>query len=70
MQPSPQKEYNEESILTLFYSQNEITTLDVMNKFSISRATAQRWISSLTKKKLIETVGRTRNLRYRRLTKI
>lgn len=69
MQPAPPNEYNEESILTLFYSQNEITTLDVMNKFSISRSTAQRWISSLIEKKLIETVGRTRNLRYRRLTK-
>lgn len=57
----------EESILTLFYSQNEITALDVVNKFSISRATAQRWLNSLIEKQLIERIGNTRNLRYRRI---
>ncbi len=61
------KEEPEEDILSLFYSQNEITTQDVMNKFSISRATAQRWLSLLIEKRLIERIGRTRNLRYRRL---
>lgn len=57
----------EDDILTLFYSQNEITAQDVVNKFSISRATAQRWLNSLIKKHLIERIGRTRNLRYRRI---
>lgn len=56
----------EDGILDLFYSQNEITAQDVVSKFSISRATAQRWLNSLIEKRLIERVGRTRNLRYRR----
>lgn len=56
----------EENILTLFYAKNEITTQDVMNKFSISRATAGRWLQSLVERQLIERIGRTRNLTYRR----
>ncbi len=66
-QSLPIKTQAEEGILTLFYSQNEITTQDVINKFSISRATAQRWLNLLIEKGLIESIGRTRNLRYRRL---
>lgn len=62
----PTKTQNEEGILALFYSQNEITSQDVVNKFSISRATAQRWLNSLIEKGLIERIGKTRNLRYRR----
>ena len=61
------KMQTEEGILALFYSQNEITAQDVVNKFSISRATAQRWLNSLIEKRLIERIGRTRNLRYRRM---
>ncbi len=57
----------EEKILALFYSQNEITSQDVVNKFSISRATAQRWLNILIEKQLIERIGKTRNLRYRRM---
>lgn len=57
----------EEDILTLFYSQTEITAQDVMNKFSISRATAQRWLNALIKKKLIKRIGKTRNLKYHRI---
>ncbi len=56
----------EEGILALFYSQNEIITQDVVSKFSISRATAQRWLNVLIKKQVIERIGKTRNLRYRR----
>jgi ATP-dependent DNA helicase RecG len=56
----------EEDILALFYSQYEITTQDVVRKFSISRATAQRWLNILIEKQLIERIGKTRNLRYRR----
>ncbi|MBI3900806.1 MAG: DeoR family transcriptional regulator, partial [Chlamydiia bacterium] len=63
------KAQTEEGILALFYSQHEITTQDVINKFSISRATAQRWLNSLIEQELIERIGRTRNLRYRRNTK-
>ena len=66
-QLTPAKVQTEEAILELFYSQNEITTQDVVNKFSISRATAQRWLNSLIEKRLIERIGRTRNLRYRRI---
>ncbi len=64
---APTKMQTEERILMLFYSQNEITTQDVINKFSISRATAQRWLNSLLEKRLIERIGRTRNLRYKRI---
>ncbi|MGB7128544.1 MAG: RNA-binding domain-containing protein [Candidatus Rhabdochlamydia sp.] len=64
---APIKMQTEEVILALFYSQNEITTQDVINKFSISRATAQRWLNLLLEKQLIERIGRTRNLRYRRI---
>ncbi len=57
---------SEEDILELFYSQEEISSQDVVKKFSISRATAQRWLNTLIEKRLIERVGKTRNLRYRR----
>ncbi|MBA2728662.1 MAG: putative DNA binding domain-containing protein [Parachlamydiaceae bacterium] len=68
-QPTSEKEQTEEGILALFYSQNEITNQDVVNRFSISRATAQRWLNSLIEKRLIERTGKTRNLRYRRKSK-
>jgi ATP-dependent DNA helicase RecG len=58
----------EEGILALFYFQNEIVAQDVVNKFSVSRATAQRWLNVLIEKQLIERIGRTRNVRYRRIT--
>lgn len=61
------KETPEENVLALFYFQNEITTQDVVNKFSISRATAQRWLNVLMTKQLVERMGKTRNVRYRRL---
>ncbi|MBA2367672.1 MAG: putative DNA binding domain-containing protein [Candidatus Protochlamydia sp.] len=60
---------SEQSILNLFYIQNEITSQEVVNKFSISRATAQRWLNTLIEKKLIERIGKTRNLKYRRINK-
>lgn len=60
---------SEEDILSLFYFKNEITTQDVVKKFSISRATAQRWLNSLIEKQLIERIGKTRNVRYRRIAK-
>lgn len=58
----------EEGIIALFYSQHEISVQDVVNKFSISRATAQRWLNMLIEKGLIERIGKTRNLKYRRIT--
>lgn len=64
-----EKVQTEEDILSLFYTQNEITAQDVVHKFSISRATAQRWLNALIEKRLIERTGRTRNLRYRRIGK-
>lgn len=54
-------------ILTLFYVKEEITLHDIMNKFSISRATAQRWLQTLLDEQKIERIGKTRNVRYRRL---
>ncbi len=57
----------EEAIMTLFYAQNEITAQDVINKFSISRSTAQRWINVLIEKQWVERIGRTRNVRYRKI---
>jgi len=60
---------DEQSILALFYSHKEITTKDLINKFSISRATAQRWLNSLIEKGLVERIVKTRNVRYRRIPK-
>lgn len=60
----------EESILALFYFQNEITAQDVVNKFLVSRATAQRWLNGLIEKQLIERIGKTRNVRYRRIANL
>ena len=68
-QLSTRKDEPEEGILALFYSQHEISAQDVVNKFSISRATAQRWLNSLIEKQLIEKIGKTRNSRYRRMEK-
>lgn len=56
----------ESDILSLFYTKNEITLTDVMNKYSISRATAQRWLQILLQENKIVREGKTRNIRYRR----
>jgi len=57
----------EPDILALFHVQDEITIHDVMNKYSVSRATAQRWLQVLIAEKKIERLGKTRNVRYKRL---
>lgn len=57
----------EPDILSLFYTQNEISITDVMNKFSVSRATAQRWLQTLLQENKIVREGKTRNIRYRKL---
>lgn len=57
----------EEEILRLFHVHREISVNDVMSKCSVSRATAQRWLNALIAKGLVERVGRTRNVRYRRM---
>lgn len=54
-------------ILSLFYEKAEITIHDIMNKYSVSRATAQRWLQSFLDQGKIERRGRTRNVRYRRI---
>ena len=56
----------EEDILSLFHVQEEITIHDVMNKYAVSRATAQRWLQTLVVEKKIERIGKTRNIRYKR----
>ncbi len=44
------------------YSPYEITTQDVVNKFSISRATAQRWLNLFIEKRRIERNGINKEL--------
>lgn len=61
------KNAHEPDILSLFYIQEEITLHDVMNKYSISRSTALRWLQSLIEQHKIMRIGKTRNVRYRRL---
>lgn len=58
---------SEPNVLALFYSQDEITIHDIMNKFAVSRATAQRWLQTLVAEKKIERIGKTRNIRYKRI---
>lgn len=60
-------EQTEDVILSMFYSHQEITVNDVMTKFGISRATAQRWLNVLIFTHKIERIGKTRNITYRRL---
>jgi len=57
----------ERDILSLFQAQDEITIHEVMNKYAVSRATAQRWLQTLVSEKKIERIGKTRNIRYRRI---
>ena len=56
----------EPDILTLFYAKEEITITDIMSKYSISRATALRWLKPFLDHKKIERIGKIRNVRYRR----
>ncbi len=60
----PQQEID---ILSLFYSSDEITIHDVISKYSVSRATAQRWLQILMNEQKITRLGKTRNIRYRKL---
>lgn len=57
----------EPDILSMFYAQDEITIHDVMSKYSVSRATAQRWLHALVAEEKIDRIGKTRNIRYRRI---
>src|SRR5262249_14013368 len=61
------RSYQELDILSILYVQDEITIHDVMSKYSVSRATAQRWLQTLVHEKKIERIGKTRNIRYRRI---
>lgn len=56
----------EPDLLSLFYINNEITIQDVMSKYSVSRATAQRWLQKLLDENKIVREGKTRNVRYRK----
>jgi ATP-dependent DNA helicase RecG len=62
------KDRQHQEMLSLFYAQSEITVHDVINKCLISRATAQRWLQSLVEQGIVERIGQTRNIRYRRKT--
>jgi ATP-dependent DNA helicase RecG len=66
--PSPHAvpKQGESDILSLWYAQEEITISDIMGKYSVSRATAQRWLQNLLSQNKIERIGKTRNIRYRR----
>lgn len=57
----------EPDILSLFYAKAEITIHDIMNKYSVSRTTAQRWLQTLLDQNKIAREGKTRNVRYRRI---
>ncbi len=59
-----------EKILPLFYSQNEVTTSDVIRGCSVSRATAQRWLTELVEEGVIQRIGKTKNLRYTRVNRL
>ena len=59
----------EPNILDLFFEKEEITIHDVIAKYSVSRATAQRWLQSLVTEETLERLGKTRNVRYRRISK-
>lgn len=54
-------------LLSLFQAQDEITIHQVMSKYAVSRATAQRWLQNLIAEKKIERIGKTRNIRYKRV---
>lgn len=61
------RDLQQPDILSLFFTQDEITIHDVMSKYSVSRATAQRWLQELMREKKIDRLGKTRNIRYRRI---
>lgn len=58
------KQHTEPDILSLFHTQEEITIHDVIKKYSVSRATAQRWLQKLIADHKIVSIGKTRNVRY------
>lgn len=53
-------------LLNLFHEKEEITIHDVINKYSVSRATAQRWLQALVTEGKIDRFGKTRGVYYRR----
>jgi len=57
----------EPDILSLFYAKAEITVHDIMSKYSVSRATAQRWLQILLDQNKIVREGKTRNVRYHKV---
>jgi len=67
--PRPYKKksssFIEPDILSLFYEKEEITVHDIIHKFAVSRATAQRWLQALLSDGKIKRLGKTRNIRYR-----
>ncbi len=54
----------EKSLLQLFYTKHEITSLDVMKSLSISRATANRQLKELSEEGLIKKIGKGPTSRY------
>lgn len=56
-----------DEILKLFEINIEISVKEVVQKLSISRATAVRRINSLIKEGILERIGHTKGIRYRRL---
>lgn len=60
--------HQEPDLLSLFHEKEEITVRDVINKYSVSRATAQRWLQDLLSQGKIDRIGKTHTVRYRRLS--
>lgn len=60
-------EYDNDLVIikNLFQVTAEINVKDVMQKLTVSRATAIRKLNALLKKGLIERIGKTKNVRYR-----
>ena len=60
-------EPEDQQILRLFDSMQEITIQDIVNQLQVSRATASRRINELIDKGLLERIGKTRSVRYRKV---
>lgn len=51
--------------MALFEKSEEITLHNIISHFSISRATAGRWVQDLIREGKIKRVGKTRSVRFR-----
>ncbi len=64
--PNIQNESDDQNVLKLFETTDEISIQDVVDHLHISRATASRRISALLEKGVLIRIGKTRSIRYRK----